>query len=111
MDVGPGKKSAMSAKYDIIGTNYAELRKPDPRIARLIESALGSARTVVNVGAGTGSYEPADRSVVAVEPSRAMIRKRRPAAAAVQARAGALPFADGSFDAAMAILTVHHWPD
>jgi len=65
----------MSAKYDIIGINYAELRKPDRRIAWIIESALGSARTVLNVGAGTGSYEPTDRSVIAVEPSREMIRK------------------------------------
>ena len=71
---------------DIIGINYAELRKPDPRIAQIIEGALGPARTVLNVGAGTGSYEPIDRSVVAVEPSRAMIDKRGPAAArAVQA--------------------------
>jgi SAM-dependent methyltransferase len=102
----------MSAKYDSIGINYAELRKPDPRIARIIESALGSAQTVLNVGAGTGSYEPAHRSLIAVEPSREMIRKRRPAAsAAIQANAEALPFEDGSFDAAMAILTLHHWPD
>ena len=83
----------MSAKYDIIGINYAELRKPDRRIVRIIESALGSAQTVLNVGAGTGSYEPADRSVVAVEPSREMIRKRSPAAAeAIQASAEDLPF-------------------
>ena len=102
----------MSANYDTIGIHYAELRKPDPRIARGIESALGSARTVLNVGAGTGSYEPAGRSVIAVEPSREMIRKRGPAAArAVQARAGDLPFRDRSFDAAMAVLTIHHWPD
>lgn len=102
----------MSAKYDSIGVNYAELRKPDPRIARVIESALGQARTVLNVGAGTGSYEPAGRSVTAVEPSREMIRKRSPAAAeAIQACAENLPFDDGSFDASMAILTIHHWSD
>lgn len=102
----------MRAKYDLIGVNYAELRKPDPRIARVIHDALGAARTVLNVGAGTGSYEPADRNVVAVEPSREMIRKRAPGAAkAVRASAEALPFADGSFDASMAILTIHHWPD
>ena len=102
----------MAAKYDTIGNNYAALRKPDPRIARIIEDALGSAQTIVNVGAGTGSYEPADRSVTAVEPSAAMIAKRDPAAAiAVQASAGHLPFPDKSFDAAMAILTLHHWPD
>jgi SAM-dependent methyltransferase len=102
----------MGAKYDTIGLNYAELRRPDPRIAAIIEEALGSAQRVLNVGAGTGSYEPADRSVTAVEPSREMIRQRRPGAApAIQASADALPFADGSFDAAMAILTIHHWPD
>jgi SAM-dependent methyltransferase len=102
----------MSAKYDTIGLNYAELRKPDRRIARFIEGALGPARTVLNVGAGTGSYEPADRSVTAVEPSREMIAKRGPTAAkAIQASAGDLPFDDKSFDAAMAILTIHHWPD
>ena len=102
----------MSAKYDVIGLNYAELRKPDRRIARLIEDALGSAQTVLNVGAGTGSYEPTDRSVVAVEPSREMIRKRSPSAAeAIQASADDLPFDDKSFDASMAILTIHHWPD
>jgi SAM-dependent methyltransferase len=102
----------MSAKYDSIGINYAELRKPDRRIAKVIESALGPARTVLNVGAGTGSYEPADRSLIAVEPSREMIRKRSPAAAAaIQASADGLPFKDKSFDASMAILTIHHWPD
>ena len=102
----------MSAKYDTIGINYAELRRPDGRIARIVESALGSAQTVLNVGAGTGSYEPADRLVTAVEPSREMIRKRKAAAAkAVQASAEDLPFEDKSFDAAMAILTIHHWPD
>ena len=102
----------MSAKYDSIGVNYAELRKPDPRIAKVIENALGQAKTVVNVGAGTGSYEPAGRSVTAVEPSREMIRKRGPVAAkAIQASADDLPFGDKTFDAAMAILTIHHWPD
>ena len=105
-------KSAMDAKYDVIGGNYAQLRKPDPRIAGVIESALGSAQTVLNVGAGTGSYEPAGRSVAAVEPSAEMIRKRSPRAArAIQASASDLPFADKSFDASMAILTIHHWPD
>jgi len=102
----------MNAKYDVIGVNYAELRKPDRRIARIIESALGLAQTVLNVGAGTGSYEPTNRSVIAVEPSREMIRKRSPTAAeAVQANAENLPFDDNSFDASMAILTIHHWPD
>ena len=102
----------MGALYDTIGIGYADLRKPDPRIAALISEALGPAETVLNVGAGTGSYEPEDRPVTAVEPSLAMIRQRRPTAArAIQARAEALPFADDSFDAAMAILTVHHWAD
>jgi SAM-dependent methyltransferase len=102
----------MAAKYDSIGVNYSELRKPDPRIAAVIEQALGDAETVLNVGAGTGSYEPADRQVTAVEPSIEMIRKRSPSAAtAIQATAESLPFDDDAFDASMAILTVHHWPD
>lgn len=102
----------MPAVYDRIGTGYAGRRRPDPRIARLIADALGNAATVINVGAGSGSYEPADRVVVAVEPSVAMICQRPLGAApAVQAVAAALPFADASFDAAMAVLTLHHWPD
>ncbi|WP_305095978.1 class I SAM-dependent methyltransferase [Croceibacterium aestuarii] len=98
--------------YDRIGLDYANLRKPDPRIAARIEAALGDAKTIVNVGAGTGSYEPTRREVTAVEPSAAMIAQR-PAGSApvVQARAEALPFPDDSFDAAMAVLTVHHWTD
>ncbi len=102
----------MAALYDTIGLNYADLRQPDPSIERAIHNALGDAATVVNVGAGSGSYEPSDRSVVAVELSTTMIRQRAPGAApAVQATAMALPFAADAFDAAMAILTVHHWPD
>ncbi|MFO1059397.1 MAG: class I SAM-dependent methyltransferase, partial [Dongiaceae bacterium] len=102
----------MGERYDIIGVNYAALRRPDPRIAAIIERALGPAQSVLNVGAGSGSYEPADRAVTAVEPSIEMIRKRGPGAArAIQARADRLPFADRSFDASMAILTIHHWPD
>lgn len=102
----------MAARYDTIGLNYARLRRPDPRIAAAILAALGPAQTVLNVGAGSGSYEPADRQVTAVEPSIEMIRKRPPTAAPViQASAADLPFAAGAFDAAMAILTVHHWPD
>ena len=90
----------MADRYDSIGINYRELRKPDPRIAAVIEQALGDAETVLNVGAGTGSYEPADRQVTAVEPSAAMIQQRGPAAApAIQASAEALPFADDAFDA------------
>lgn len=102
----------MAAKYDDIGINYAELRKPDPRIAAVIRAALGPAETVLNVGAGTGSYEPADRQVTAVEPSLEMIRRCVSSTARViQTSADDLPFDDDAFDAAMAILTVHHWPD
>jgi ubiquinone/menaquinone biosynthesis C-methylase UbiE len=102
----------MSALYDNIGINYAELRKPDPRIAKTIEQALGAAKVILNVGAGTGAYEPTDRQLTAIEPSLEMIRQRSPSAArAIQASADDLPFEDGSFEASMAILTVHHWPD
>jgi SAM-dependent methyltransferase len=102
----------MSAKYDSIGINYALLRKPDPRIAAAIQAALGPGETVLNVGAGTGSYEPADRQVTAVEPSLEMIRQRgHSAAKVIQASAETLPFDDDSFDASMAILTIHHWSD
>ena len=88
---------------------YAGYRAEEPRIAAAIHAALEDARSVVNVGAGTGAYEPRDRAVTAVEPEPAMIAAR--ATPAVQASAEALPFADGSFDAAMAVLTVHHWTD
>ena len=99
-------------KYDVIGRSYSRTRGTDPRIAAVIWEALGDARTVVNVGAGTGNYEPRDRDVVAVEPSAVMLAQRPPdAARAVQAAAEALPFEDGSFDAAMAVLTLHHWTD
>ncbi len=102
----------MAAKYDTIGVNYADIRKPDPRIAAIIARALGDARRVLNVGAGTGSYEPLDRVVVAVEPSQTMIDKRRPdAVPAIRASAENLPFDDSSFDATMALLTIHHWRD
>jgi len=102
----------MPARYDTIGVNYAELRKPDPRIAEVIRGALGEAQNVLNVGAGTGSYEPDGRDVTAVEPSGEMIRKRAPSAGkVVQASADTLPFDDNSFDASMALLTIHHWPD
>jgi SAM-dependent methyltransferase len=100
-----------SALYDDIGVGYARHRRPDPRIAAAIDAALGTARTVLNVGAGTGSYEPRHRQVTAVEPSREMIRQRPPSAApCVEGDASSLQFADDSFDAAMAVLTVHHWP-
>lgn len=102
----------MSALYDTIGLDYANLRRPDARIAARIGAALGDAKSVLNVGAGTGSYEPADRNVTAIEPSAEMIAHRAPdASPAVQGTADALPFGDDSFDAAMAVLTVHHWPD
>lgn len=102
----------MSALYDTIGVDYAQLRRPDPRIAKRIRAALGTARSVLNVGAGTGSYEPQDCDVTAVEPSAEMIRQR-PACAArvVQAGAETLTFVDDSFDAVMGVLTVHHWND
>lgn len=102
----------MSAIYDIIGINYGALRQADPRISRLIDAALGDAETILNVGAGTGSYEPKDRQVTAAEPSLEMIAQRPSTAAkAIQAEAQSLPFPDRHFDAAMAILTIHHWPD
>lgn len=102
----------MSALYDRIGIDYDNLRRPDPRLAAPIHAALGNARRVLNVGAGTGNYEPSDREVVALEPSAAMIARRRPSAApALQGVAEALPFEDASFDAAMAVLTLHHWTD
>jgi SAM-dependent methyltransferase len=98
--------------YDRIGQTYGAIRRADPRLAEPIWKALGDARSVVNVGAGTGSYEPPDREVTAVEPSEVMIAQRPPGAApAVQAVAEDLPFGDDSFDAAMAILTLHHWSD
>lgn len=100
----------MRTSYDTIGVNYSDLRKPDVRIETAIVDGLGPARTILNVGAGSGSYEPVDRAVVAVEPSMEMIRQRKVSAApVVQAYAEKLPFADNSFDASMAILTVHHW--
>jgi ubiquinone/menaquinone biosynthesis C-methylase UbiE len=98
--------------YDTIGAAYTVTRRTEPRIAARIWAALGDARTVLNVGAGTGSYEPLDRDVTAVEPS-AVMRAQRPAGAArcVAAVAESLPFEDRSFDAAMAFATVHHWQD
>ena len=99
-------------RYDAIGTGYSRYRLPDARIAAHLTDALGDAASVLNVGAGTGSYEPTDRRVVAVEPSATMIAQRpRGAAPVVQARAESLPFDDGEFDAALAVLTVHHWSD
>ena len=98
--------------YDAIGGAYTATRRTEPRIAAQISDALGDAQTVLNVGAGTGSYEPADREVTAVEPS-AVMREQRPAGSApcVAAAAENLPFEDHSFDVAMAVSTVHHWGD
>jgi RimJ/RimL family protein N-acetyltransferase len=98
--------------YDTLGRGYAVTRRADPRIAAIVERGLGDARSVVNVGAGAGSYEPVERVVTAVEPSATMIAQRpSDAAPVVQAGAEDLPFEDGSFDAAMAVLTAHHWQD
>ncbi len=96
--------------YELHGRTYVSHRRTDPRIAARIHVALGDARTVLNVGAGAGSYEPEDRWVLAAEPSATM-RAQRPAGAApaIPARAEALPFDDGTFDAAMACVTIHHW--
>ncbi len=99
-------------EYDRIGRGYARNRRSDPHLAATIEAALGDARKVLNVGAGTGSYEPADRELTAVEPSGEMIAQRPPdAAPVVRATAEDLPFADGEFEAAMTVLSLHHWDD
>ena len=102
----------MAETYDEFGTGYGRVRRDDPAIGARIRAALGDVRSVVNIGAGTGSYEPADLAVTAVEPSAKMI-DQRPAGSApvIQAGAEVLPFEDDSFDAAMAVLTIHHWPD
>jgi len=98
--------------YDEWGRDYSATRRTDPRIAARLREALGGVRSVVNVGAGTGSYEPTDLELTAVEPSATMIAQRPDGAApAVQAGAEALPFEDDSFDAAIAIFTDHHWSD
>ena len=102
----------MTALYDRIGAGYAGLRRADPRIAARLAATLGAPAPLLNVGAGTGNYEPHDRDVVAVEPSLEMIRQRPTGAApALQAVAQALPFADQVFAAGLAVLTVHHWSD
>jgi len=104
--------SAGDADYGVIGEGYSRYRRPDPRIYAAIREALGDSRTLINVGAGAGSYEPTDREVTAIEPSAAM-RAQRPAhlATAIDATAEALPFPDDAFDAALASFTVHQWRD
>jgi len=103
---------AQGTRYDVIGHGYAAYRRPDPRIAAAIHAALGDAWTVLNVGAGAGSYEPTDRPVLAVEPSTAMAQQR-PAQLlpAVRAVAESLPLADRCVDASMAIMTIQRWTD
>ena len=102
----------MGEVYDTIGAGYAITRRPDPRIARALRVVLEGCRTILNVGAGTGSYEPDDLDVVAIEPSLTMLRQRSQAGApVVQGRAEALPFRDSAFDAVLGVLTLHHWSD
>ncbi len=104
--------SAGDANNGAIGVGYARFRQPEPRFAAVIRAKLGDAASVLNVGAGAGSYEPDDLEVTAVEPSATMRAQRSPnLSAAIDARAEALPFEDNSFDAAMALVTVHQWPD
>jgi SAM-dependent methyltransferase len=100
------------ARYDTIGHGYSRTRREDPRFRAQIHAALGTARTVVNVGAGAGAYEPTDRHVIAIEPSDVMAAQRSPdLVPAIRASAGSLPLRDRSVDAAMAILSVHHWDE
>jgi SAM-dependent methyltransferase len=107
-----GGRAGDAPLYDRIGIGYRGLRREEPRIAEQIRAALAGCASVVNVGAGAGSYEPRDRRVVAVEPSLVMIRQRPvEAAPVVRGSATSLPFRDGSFDAALAVLTIHHWGD
>jgi SAM-dependent methyltransferase len=101
----------MGRLYDRIGGGYAARRKADPRISVRIASLLQGMASVINVGAGTGAYEPTDSFLVAVEPSEQMLSQRRSRALSVRANAEALPFPGNSFDASMAILTIHHWRD
>jgi SAM-dependent methyltransferase len=106
------RPGSSGGSYDELGAHYTVSRRPDPRIAARIREALGDVGSVVNVGAGAGSYEPHDVRVLAVEPSLVMIRQRPPGSApVVRAHAEHLPLRDGSFDAGLAVLTVHHWRD
>lgn len=104
--------SAGDVNYGLIGVGYERFRQPDPRIASAIHAKLAGAASVLNVGAGAGSYEPHDLKVTAVEPSATMRAQRSPSLSiAIDARAEALPFDDNTFDAAMALVTVHQWSD
>ncbi len=106
------QRSAGDFDYNALRHSYTAIRQPDPRIAAYVHQALGDARTILNVGAGAGSYEPDDRYVVAVEPSAAMRAQRPPhRVPAIDAIAESLPFDDRSFDAAMAMSTIHQWSD
>jgi hypothetical protein len=107
----PRVQPAGDVDYELAGQGYAVHRRTDPRIERVVHAALGDARTVINVGAGAGSYEPVDRHVLAVEPAAAMRAQRRASTPAIDATAEHLPVDDDSFDAAMAMFTVHQWPD
>lgn len=98
--------------YDRIGLNYSDIRRADPRIEAAIWKALGDARTVLNIGAGAGSYEPGDREVIAVEPSPVMIAQRpADAAPAIRGVAESIPLDDKSVDATMGVFTMQHWDD
>jgi hypothetical protein len=109
---GMREQSAGDVDDERRGNGYSAVRRADPRFATYVHRSLGGARTVVNVGAGAGSYEPTDRHVVAVEPSATMRAQRpRHLAPALDATAEALPYDDGAFDAAMATITIHQWPD
>ncbi len=99
-------------RYDRIGRGYSNYRREDPELRRRLHGALGPARSVVNVGAGAGSYEPDDRHVIAIEPSDVMAAQRPPdRPPAIKAYADSLPIRDGGVDAAMAVLSLHHWDD
>ena len=104
---------APSFNYDQPGLRYAGHRRTDPRIAARVHAVMAEARTILNIGAGAGSYEPDDRYVVAIEPSAAMRAQRQEQGKvpAIAGSAGSLPFDDGAFDASMAMVTIHHWPD
>ncbi len=107
-----GSRITGAVPFNGISRGYGAVRRADPRILQRVAKAVGGAPSVVNIGAGTGAYEPPNRRVVAVEPSDSMIAQRRAGAApVVKATAEALPFKDGGYSAAMAILTIHHWDD